>query len=255
MSCGISFIVRIRNEESTLEGSVRSLFNVTIPHEINLILHCCTDRSLEIATKLASENNHIKLYTYDFPISRAGYENLATDAISDHSFVKYSNFCFNTGSFIWKFKWDADFIASPALLDFLNSKEWVKENILYVITYKNETMKSAEVYLSDSILSYIKYMFWEVICYSNKAVKKSLGDDIFIYHASELSKLKSYWEETPWFIQQDSNEARLVKQRVEQLKIDFGDEPEGMARALNPICDVYQRKILKAKPSYVNFNS
>jgi len=31
---GISFIVRARNEEETLEASLRSLKDLTIPHEI-----------------------------------------------------------------------------------------------------------------------------------------------------------------------------------------------------------------------------
>ena len=93
MNDGISFMVRIRNEEQTLEKSIRSLFKLTIPHEINLILHCCTDNSLSIAKQLASENKNIKIYTYDYSISRAGYENLATDINSHHSLVHYYNYC------------------------------------------------------------------------------------------------------------------------------------------------------------------
>jgi glycosyltransferase involved in cell wall biosynthesis len=54
--CGISFIVRARNEEKNLEKCVRSLFTLTIPYEINIILNSCTDRSEEIAKKLAEEN-------------------------------------------------------------------------------------------------------------------------------------------------------------------------------------------------------
>ena len=110
MSSGISFIVRVRNEEKTLEESILSLFNLTIPHEINIILHCCTDNSENIARKLSKQNNNINIFIYDKKLSRAGYETLATDSTSAHSIVKYTNYCFSTGKYSWKFKWDADFL-------------------------------------------------------------------------------------------------------------------------------------------------
>jgi len=251
---GISFIVRVRNEEKTLESSIRSLFSLSIIHEIIIILHCCTDRSEEIARKLAEENANIKIYTYSTKVSRAGYETLATDKTSAHSFITYSNFCFDKGTMPWKFKWDADFIASPELINFLNSKDWVYENAVYYITYKMDTTMSAEIYLSCATICYIKYLFWESICYNANAKKYSLDDKYFIYHNSSLSDVKSYWIEEPWYITEDSEEARVVKQRIEQLTRDFGKEPIGMARALNAESGKINRDILNAKPSYVSFN-
>ena len=59
MNNGISFMVRVRNEEKTVESSIRSHFDLTIPHEINIFLHCCTDDSETIARKLADENVNI----------------------------------------------------------------------------------------------------------------------------------------------------------------------------------------------------
>jgi glycosyltransferase involved in cell wall biosynthesis len=88
---GISFIIRARNEEATLEESIRSLLEVTVPKEIIVILHLCTDSSQAIATRLASENSCIRVYTYDVEISRAGYETLATDTNSPHSLMTYYN--------------------------------------------------------------------------------------------------------------------------------------------------------------------
>ena len=107
---GISFIVRIRNEEKVLARSIRSLVSLTIPHEIILILHQCTDKSPEIAATLATENPHVRILTYNHTVSRAGYETLATDASSDHSFVRYSNWCREQARHPWMFRWDADFV-------------------------------------------------------------------------------------------------------------------------------------------------
>lgn len=252
MSSGISFIVRVRNEEKTLEESILSLFNLTIPHEINIILHCCTDNSENIARKLSKQNNNINIFIYDKKLSRAGYETLATDSTSDHSIVKYTNYCFSTGKYPWKFKWDADFTASHELIHFLNSKDWVQEDAYYVINYKMKTLTSGEMYLLSSNIYFKKYIWWENTCRNNYTVRYVLDSHICIYHNSELSDIKSYWLEDPWYLTEDSEEARVVKQRVEQLTLDFGKEPVGMARALNTVGDNIYRNIFNSKPSYVN---
>lgn len=252
---GISFIVRVRNEEKTLEESVRSLFDLTIIHEINIILHCCTDGSEAVAKRLALENKNINIFIYNKKVSRAGYENLATDANSDHSFVKYSNYCFGTGKYPWKYKWDADFIASDGLIEFLNSKSWEYEDAYYLINYKFKNLTSSEIYLSCATISYNKYLFWETISYKNTAKRYVLNDSIFMYHKSELTNVKSYWLEEPWYISEESDEARIVQKRIEQLTQDFGAETVGMARAMNPECNSFNIKIIKNNPSYVNIRS
>jgi glycosyltransferase involved in cell wall biosynthesis len=252
-TCGISFIVRVKNEEKNLEECVRSLFALTIPHEINIILNCCTDGSEEIAKKLAEENKNINIFTYTKKLSRAGYELLATDVDSEHSFVYYSNFCFKTGTYPWSFRWDADFIASTELLNFLNSKDWIYEKAYYMITYKSTDISSSEIYLSCVTISYVKYMCWETICYLEGSTRIILDNDIFINHKSELSIVKPYWYDEPWYLTEDSDEARVVKKRIEQLTDDFGKEPIGMARAMNPDCDFIVRNIMDKKPPYINF--
>jgi glycosyltransferase involved in cell wall biosynthesis len=249
---GISFIVRVRNEEKNIEECIRSLFNLTIPHEINIILHCCTDNTESIVKRLSEENSNINIYKYDKKLSRAGYENLATDATSDHSFVKYSNYCFKTGKYCWLFKWDADFIASPELIKFFNSKSWVYENAYYIINYKMKNTSSAEIYLFCPFLHYTKHLFWEVIVYNGNSSRYVLDNSCFLYHKSELDSIKSYWFDEPWYITEDSDEARVVKKRIEQLTQDFGKEPTGMARALNPECDKFCINILNSKPDYIN---
>jgi glycosyltransferase involved in cell wall biosynthesis len=255
MNNGISFMVRVRNEEKTLEASIRSLFFLTIPHEINIFLHRCTDNSENIVRKLAEENKNIRVFIYSNKVSRAGYETLATDSNSEHSLTTYYNYCFNQRTMFWSFKWDADFIASPPLVDFLNSKEWTEDNICYVITYKSPINSAAEIYLSCSGFGYSKYLFWETIVYKASAKIITLDDSIFINHVSVLSDIKSYWYEEPWYLTEDSEEAKIVKTRIEMLEKDYGKEPIGMARALNPESGPANIRILQDKPTYVNINS
>uniref|UniRef100_A0A6C0HS90 Glycosyltransferase 2-like domain-containing protein n=1 Tax=viral metagenome TaxID=1070528 RepID=A0A6C0HS90_9ZZZZ len=254
MNEGISFIVRIRDEESTLYDSINSLSLLTIPHEIILILHLCTDSSQEIAEKLVKENANVKLLFYDKDVSRAGYETLATDADSPNSFVTYINWSFSQGKYPWLFKWDADFIPSSTLIDFLNKNTWEKKNINYLITCKNNEMIGQEMYLLGTLNTYVKYIFWEVPT-MHSCEKIFLDRNIYIEHVSKLATMKKYWTRIPWFESENSEEATLVKNRINQLNNDFGIEPMGLARCCNKECDSFFLNIKNNPPNYVDFHN
>lgn len=254
---GISFIVRIRNEESTLARSIRSLVFVTVPHEIVLILHRCTDKSADIAASLAKENPHVRILTYEHAVSRAGYETLVTDKDSDHSFIRYSNWCAEQARYAWIFRWDADFVMMPALLGFINEQEWVPQNFRIGITAKNGTHENQEYYLYQSATRNKKHIFWEVGEFSGGVPVLHLQREFHVLHLSELSDLKPYWKEPAWFLSDESSEALTVRERYKKLVDEFGPEPVGMARASNPECDRVFAQIVSARncagPEYVNF--
>jgi glycosyltransferase involved in cell wall biosynthesis len=252
---GISFIVRIRNEEAILGQSIRSLAGITILHEIILILHRCTDGSAQIAARLASENPNIRILTYDMDISRPGYETLATDANSKHSLVTYYNWWSQQAKYTWVFKWDADFVASDKLIHFMNSNIWEKRDMNLSMVAKNSTSSNREYYLSGGSRTFVKHLFWEKPQFSPDVVDIHLSDDLCIEHVSELSNLKSYWNEPPWYLTEISEEATIVKGRIERLTADFGPESRGMARAGNPECDIAVKAIASAHPSYVSMSS
>ena len=253
---GISFIVRIHNEETSLARSVRSLISLTIPHEIVLILHRCTDKSSDIATQLAVENPHVRILIYEYSVSRAGYETLATDATSDHSFVRYSNWCVEQARYPWIFRWDADFVMMPTLLNFINQQEWIPQKVCFGLTAKNGTHENQEYYLYPSSFRNKKHVFWEMGDFSGDTQPIHLHREFHVLHLSELSDLKSYWRDRPWFETNESAEAREVKERYQKLVAEFGPEPSGLARASNPECDrVFQAIVSSnncAGPSYVN---
>jgi hypothetical protein len=254
---GISFIVRIRNEETTLARSVRSLISLTIPHEIVLILHKCTDKSSEIATSLAKENPHVRILTYEHGVSRAGYETLVTDKDSYHSFIRYSNWCAEQARYPWMFRWDADFVMTRGLLDYINLKVWSPKNMRIGLTEKNGTHENQEYYLHQSSVRNTKHIFWEIAGFPADVSCLRLENNFHVLHLSELSDLKSYWKEPPWFESDTSPEALIVKERYDKLVAEFGPEPQGMARASNPECDSVFQAIASAQncagPPYVNF--
>lgn len=244
MNEGISFIVRIRDEEDILEQSIRSLFEIRVPHEILLILHMCKDRSKEIADKLASENSNIRVIEYNTPISRPGYETLCTDKDSPHSIVTYYTWCYNQSVFPWKFKWDADFIASPDLIQYINSCGWSenrkKSHELFFTALCPEGYQNTERYVISGRFTFRKYWFWELI----EVEKPVLGiqSGVSFEHKSPLSRKKKYWKYTPWFSDvvylkahpEHYEEAVTVLTRYVKLVEICGPEPNGQARASNP---------------------
>lgn len=207
-----------------------------MPKEIVIIIHNCDDSSLEIAERLKKEDGSIKIFHYEHTISRAGVETLCTDSDSIHSLVRYQNWCLKKCVNIWKFKWDADFIMTPELADFINRDLISHAQKRIYLTAKNTTHNNCEPYLSDSIVEYIKYFFWEVPRYSEST---EIRLPLHFIHDSELTDLKPYWKKDPWYAHDSSTEAKIVAGRIATITSKYGSEPHGMARAGNPECDSY----------------
>jgi len=232
---GISFIVRVRNEEEFLEASLRSISGLSVPHDIHVILHMCTDRSREIAENLKSEGMPIHIHTYDYPISRAGYETLITDNTSPHSLVEYYRWCFAKGNYAWLFKWDADFLMTSPLRELINLNDWkmTERHTRYYLQARNSDSNSAEHHLFSGPYTIYKYIFWEVIGPVGDCIDLEAGDAHMI-HCSTLNVKKSYWLEEPWFINDSSDEAAVLRKKYEFLNNTCGPETVGSARRANP---------------------
>ena len=104
---GISFLVKVHNEEATLYEAVMSLTGLLVSYEILIFLHACTDTSAQIARSLAAADQRIKIFEYNYTLSRPGYETLATDNDSTHSISRYYNWCLSRAKYNWVAKWDA----------------------------------------------------------------------------------------------------------------------------------------------------
>jgi mannosyltransferase OCH1-like enzyme len=252
---GISFMIRVRNEEETLESCIRSLFELTIPYEIIVILHLCNDKSEKIVLNLQKENNRIKIYKYDIHTSRAGYETFATDVDSKHSFITYTNWCLQKLSYSWLFKWDADFIASPKLIEFLNTKIWEDQNISYKIAAINNTSINKEFYLINDVLNYGKQLFWEVPVFNSINKQIELDNSIYITHNSQISNLKKYWvDKNKWYENEETEESTIVKNKLSKLVEEFGEEPDGFARAADYSKNKLHLDIFNKFKNYSNYD-
>ncbi len=257
MKEGISFIVRIRDEEELLEASIRSLFDLQIPHEILLILHVCKDRSKEIAELLSSVNPNVRILEYDVPISRPGYETLCTDKHSPHSIITYYTWCYNQARYPWKFKWDADFVSTPELIAYMNNCRWcedlTKSHELFIHADSPDGHRNTERYIVSGDFTFEKYWFWEFIEMKQPITK--LYTEVSVLHQSPLSKKKPYWDSPPWFLDysylQENPEYyeeafKVLTKYIKLIEI-CGPEINAQARASNPASAIVFNSVLEKK--------
>jgi hypothetical protein len=255
---GISFIVKVRNEEATLEAAVRSLFELVVVYEILIILHRCVDASAAIAARLAAENPRIRILHYTEAISRPGYETLATDAESRHSLIRYYNWCRQQARYVWHAKWDADFVAPVGLVQWINAAGiWGTPNQIVRIAARSDGIEWGD-YFSSCLSHYFKDVFWETPYYvfDPSLHVKHVLTDVWIEHRSAVAVLKEYWREEPWFWVENTTEALTVRERVALLAAEFGPEERGTARGGSLTSAVLLgQQILDARPAYVDFFS
>jgi glycosyltransferase involved in cell wall biosynthesis len=247
---GYSFLVRAHNEQETLETSVRSLFGVLVAYEILIFLNNCTDASKAIAHNLAKENNRVKVFSYDYVLSRPGYETLATDSHSNHSISTFYNWSLKHSKYKWRVKWDADFVATQPFIDFLNNNDLSAEKIFRFGAKSLDGITEHNDYMSSCLREYRKDVFWESPGYKWGCEKQTLN--ITFDHVSSLNILKSYWYRKGWYEMENSEEAAQVKYRVQKLYKDFGQEPMGLVRSENMKAAIsYGERIIRASPDYV----
>lgn len=232
---GISFIIRVKNEENVIGESIRSITGLTIPHDIHVILNNCTDKTAEIVEDLKNQGMPISIYTYDHQISRAGYECLITDSTSPHSLVAYYKWCFGKATYPWIFKWDADFLMTDELRRLLNSHSWKKteKHTRVYLPAKNQDSDSAEHNLFCGPYDIIKYIYWEYITPIGDVVEMD-PEGAYMIHSSDLKTPKSYWFNEPWFMTDTSDEAAGLRVKYDFLNTFVGKEPFGSARRSNP---------------------
>lgn len=240
---GISFILRARNEEAYLAQSLASLLGLTIAHEIIVILHKCTDESKDIALTAQAKGQPIRIYETDTNLSKAGYETLATPASYNESLASFYLKCFSFGQYNWLFKWDADFVASPELLGFLNSELVSDETkpLRYLIPCQmSENVINKETYLFNCLAAYKKYIFWETPAFLAGSEIKEISAKIFtIPHTI----LKEYWKEPPWFIGKNI----FLEDRYKKIVELCGPEPVGASRAQCKDCEGPYFRVLQNK--------
>lgn len=231
---GISFVLRVRNEETYLTDCLASLKSITVPHEIIVILHKCTDTSKAIVKAASIEGQPIRSIETDQDLSKAGYETLVTPTNHPASLMSFYNWCFSHAKYNWLFKWDADFTTSPELVDFLNTVLVLDEvtPVHYTVPCQmTPEIVNREKYLFNCLITYTKWIFWEVPSFPLTVEGRSIDAQIYTIPPSIL---KPYWKEPPWFIGKDA----FLEEQYRKITVFCGPEPIGASRAQCKDCDV-----------------
>lgn len=233
---GISFVVRCHNEQDTIFDCLNSLNGITVPYEVVVFLHRCTDSSKQIVEGLKDQGFPVRIYEYDLEISRAGYETLVTAVNDPHSIMSYYNFCFDKANYNWLVKWDADFKASGGLINFFNSLDISDKNpTSYRITAMLGDKPTSEPYMNNCLIEYTKYFFWETPRFLSGMISKTAPDDALI-HSVPVSVIKNYWYNSPWFVKPESHEQEIIN-KLRIIEERYGKEPAGFARSCNQELD------------------
>lgn len=219
---GISFLVRAKNEESTIGMALDSLTQLSIPYEINVVLNQCDDGTEKEVQARIKNGYPINLYFYPFQLGKTGLENQCTPVTSIHSTIWFLNWMLFKGNNQYTFRWDADFIMTSALARELEEKVIKQEiaNIYNIIAKFSDSDKTnTEPYLWSNSLNprYCRFSLWHLAKFA-KANRKVETLESSIIHDSSLSQYKSYWDTEPWWETEDRQE---TKKMVEDCRIQY----------------------------------
>ena len=126
LKCGISLIIRAKNEELNLKYCIESV--VDLVDEIIFIDNNSTDKTYEIMQEYAKIYDKIKLYQYCINVSRVGVQHASAIARKDpNTLGNFYNWSLSKATYNNVFKWDADFICIrnnfKNLVDIYNLRE------------------------------------------------------------------------------------------------------------------------------------
>jgi hypothetical protein len=246
---GISFLIRSRAEERTLDMAIHSLKTVSVPHEIVLVIN-----GPEIAIPSEWPVRH---FTYSPTLARPGVENLVTRPDSIHSMVWYSNWCQSKTRFSYIFRFDADFIASRVLIDEFPSV-FSRPPAMYKIkaAYADTLLANTEVYLypKEPGPYYERYLFWELMQMRRNCPISSLNGSIF--HDSTLNVTKQHLISPAWWDGTGHGEEleRKCQEIVDKIGIRFAraSDPETIP-AEHKLDVLLAEEIATAQPSTGTF--
>ena len=146
VSNGISILLRIKNEESTIKNAILSI--VDLVDEIIVVNNMSTDRTKDIIMDLESKYENIYCYNYNLIIPKVGIEHIKyINNNSENTLGTYYNWCLSKATKRYCIKWDGDFIG-------------IRNNfkrIIDIYDLKNNT-EQLSIWFTGASLYYNKYV-------------------------------------------------------------------------------------------------
>ena len=103
---GISAIMRVQNEESSIEAAIISALRLA--DEVICVDNGSRDGTLDIALSVAAKDKRVHIYEYPFKCFESGPGHIDQPANSVHSRSYFYNWCFSLASYSHAWKWDGD---------------------------------------------------------------------------------------------------------------------------------------------------
>ena len=247
---GISFIIRARDEERTVEEAIMSVrlgLGISFPYEIVLVNNCSSDRTQKIGEHLQKEGTLASLVHYPFQLAKPGLENYVTSVDSVHSIVWFYQFCWQQARFKYIFKWDADFVMTRGLADRLKTL-WNEEfDTCRVPAVDFDGVANCEPYLFNTLKLPVvhRHQYWEttsLLIKGGQAISLD-GTGAVIEHASQLKTMKPYYRLPPWWEGSDSPVASVAKREYEEFSLMLPIGIQLFTRASDPACDTLCRSV------------
>ena len=146
VSNGISILLRIKNEESTIKNAIISI--VDLVDEIIVVNNMSTDKTEEIIKDLESKYKNIYCYNYNISIPKVGIDHInSLKNGSNNTIGTYYNWCLSKATRRYCVKWDGDFIGLRN-----NFKKMID-----IYDLKNRTDKLS-IWFTGASLYYNKYI-------------------------------------------------------------------------------------------------
>lgn len=251
---GISFIMRAKNEQSTIGLAIDSLKQLNVPYEINLVFNQCTDNTeYEVNShwKNGRLDQTINFYHYPFQLGKTGLENQCTPVTSVHSTIWLLNWIMMKGNYEYTFRWDSDFIMTSALARDVEKAVADNEKIVNISAIFSDTGKAnTEPYFWSNYLvpRYTRYSVWHLTQFAITPTKAVTLDGKII-HDSPLKMKKDYWKTEPWWEKEEREETQELRKKAnekyELLKKQIGKDCTIGARASCPDSEDLARRIQK----------
>jgi len=172
---GYSFLIRIKNEESTIEKCIIDI--VDLADEIIIVDNNSSDNTINIILELEKIYKNIFVYQYKIDIPRCGIEHsenyLKGGSFSDNTLTNYYNWTSSKATYNKKIKWDGDFYV-------------IKDNCKELLDEYRNINNSMAVWFSGLTLfihnenSYFKnYSYYDEYRMFNNIDKKIWSDNIY----------------------------------------------------------------------------
>lgn len=219
---GISFLLRVREDERTLAFALESLLRVPFPYEVLIGLNSPAPACIALAGQFYERDpRHFRVFHYPLEVSLPGLANWVTPVNSAHSFSWLSNWLTQQSSFGYSWRFDADEIltepAKDAIRDWLEGERTRPDPVgawylgkQYI--HQPYTIGIEPVLFRNDLRACHKQGAWEAWDFRLNRKAEPLTTYAHLFY-------QKYKDVVPWFYRDESLGAQALRAKYEELRL------------------------------------